>query len=215
MFSILPCMCSRSCQADATCDRSPRFQVCLDAQCPQTHRSAEACGSHLGAVVVALTTWAREQHLTNADLTVLTIAPPPRESHPRRQSRSSLVQTSGFVFSTIHLRDQGSMPAPRSRLSRSLTQSSLSTLRWPHALPRHGKGQATTAMTRPFPQSTDPLHRVVAPNATHPVHATGPNKRARTVPDKVPMHSASRFLRYLRQVPETRDTKRTKQSRTL
>jgi hypothetical protein len=73
-----------------------------------------------------LTTWAREQHLTNADLTVLTIAPPPRESHPRRQSRSSLVQTSGFVFSTIHLRDQGTMPAPRSRLSRSFPHSSRS-----------------------------------------------------------------------------------------
>lgn len=111
MFSILPCMCSRSCQADSTCDRLPRFQVHLEAEHPPVHRSTEACASHLGAMVVAVTTWAREQHLTNADLTVLTIAPPPRENQPGRQSHSDYVQTSGFVFSTIHLRDQGTMPA--------------------------------------------------------------------------------------------------------
>jgi hypothetical protein len=62
-------------------------------------------------MVVALTSWAREQDLTNADLTVLTIEPPPRESHPRQQPHSSCVQTRGFVFSTIRLREQGSIPA--------------------------------------------------------------------------------------------------------
>lgn len=111
MFSILPCMCSRFCQADSTCDHMPRFQVHLDAQNPELHRSVEACASHLGTMVVDLTSWARERHLANADLTVLTIAPPPREGHPRRQSHPGYVQTSGFVFSTIHLRDQSTMRA--------------------------------------------------------------------------------------------------------
>jgi hypothetical protein len=110
MFSILPCMCSRFCQADSTCDRLPRFQVYLDAQQPKVHRSAEACASHLGAMVITMTTWAREQQLASADLTVLTIAPPPRESHQRRQSHPGHVETSGFVFSTIHLQDQGTTP---------------------------------------------------------------------------------------------------------
>ena len=55
MFSILPCTCSRFCQADSTCDRLPRFQVYLEAQDPQVHRIAEACASHLGVMVVTLT----------------------------------------------------------------------------------------------------------------------------------------------------------------
>jgi hypothetical protein len=111
MFSILPCMCSHFCQADSTCDRSPRFQVYLEARHPKIHRSAEACASHLGTMVIAMTMWAREQQIADADLTVLTIAPPSRESRPRRQSRPSYVETSGFAFSIIHLRDQGTIPA--------------------------------------------------------------------------------------------------------
>jgi hypothetical protein len=107
MFSILPCTCSSFCQADSTCDRRPRFQAHLDVQHPRIHRSIEACASHLGAMVVAMTTWAREQDLTNADLTVLTIEPPPQENRPRRQSHSGRVQTNGFIFSTIHLDESG------------------------------------------------------------------------------------------------------------
>lgn len=110
MFSILPCTCSRFCQADG-CDRLPRFQIHLEAQEPPIYRRAEACASHLGEMVVALTTWAREQQLTNADLNVLTMTPPPRESHPRRQSERSYEETSGFVFSTIHLPGQDTKPA--------------------------------------------------------------------------------------------------------
>jgi hypothetical protein len=105
MFSILPCTCSSSCQADSTCDRVPVFQAHLDAQHPPVHRSAEACASHFGALVVAMTTWAREQDLTDVDLTVLTIEPPSHESHPRQQPHTSCVPTSGLVFSTIHLRE--------------------------------------------------------------------------------------------------------------
>jgi hypothetical protein len=111
MPSILPCMCSRFCQADSTCDHLPRFQIYLDAHHPQIHRSAEACASHLGDVVVTMTAWAREQRLANADLTVMTMSPPPRESHLRRQASPSYVQTSGIVFSVIHLHDQGAMSA--------------------------------------------------------------------------------------------------------
>jgi hypothetical protein len=120
MPSILPCMCSRFCQADSTCDRLPRFQVYLDAQYPQIHRSAEACASHLGAAVVTLTAWAREQRLANADLTVLTVSPPPRENHLRRQSNPSYVQTNGLVFSVIHLHDQDTTPATWEPLAKVL-----------------------------------------------------------------------------------------------
>ncbi len=105
MIDILPCMCSCLCQADSTCDRLPRFQLYLDAKHPSTHWSAEACASHLGNMVVAMSTWAREQQLASADLTVVTITPPSRETHPRRQPNPRYVQTSGFVFSTIHLQD--------------------------------------------------------------------------------------------------------------
>lgn len=107
MFSILPCMCSSFCQADSTCDRRPHFQAHLDAQHPRIHRSTEACASHLGAMVVAMTTWAREQDLTSADLTVLTIEPPPPEDRSRQQSPSGRVHTRGLVFSTIHLGEPG------------------------------------------------------------------------------------------------------------
>jgi hypothetical protein len=55
-------------------------------------------------MVVVLANWAHEQRLASADLTVLTIAPPPRESRLRRQSDLRCVQTNGFVFSTMHLR---------------------------------------------------------------------------------------------------------------
>jgi hypothetical protein len=143
MFSILSCMCSRFCQADSTCDRLPRFQVYLDAQDPQIHRSADACASHLGAMVIALTTWAGEQHLADADLTVLTIAPPPRESHPRRQSHPRYEETRGFVFSTIHLHDQGSIPAAQD----SLTQATGNhTHRWDR------EGPVTSPLARPSPE---------------------------------------------------------------
>lgn len=110
MFSILACTCSRFCQADG-CDRLPRFQILLEAKDPAVSRTAGACASHLGEVVVALTAWAFEQHLPDADLSVLTVTPAPRETHPGRQSRRSSEETSGFVFSTIHLRGEGSIPA--------------------------------------------------------------------------------------------------------
>jgi hypothetical protein len=114
MTGIQPCTCSSACRANSTCDRLPRFQAHLDAvqnaQHPPIHMRTEACASHLGVMVVAMTTWAREQDLTNADLTILTIEPPARESYPGPQSHRSCTQTSGFVFSIIHLGGQGSVP---------------------------------------------------------------------------------------------------------
>jgi hypothetical protein len=62
-------------------------------------------------MVVAITRWADEQRLTNGDLTILAIEPPHSLSHPPSGIRHSRSQTSGFVFSTIHLGDQGRVPA--------------------------------------------------------------------------------------------------------
>jgi hypothetical protein len=69
----------------------------------------EACASHLGVMVVAMTTWARKQDLTNADLYILIIEQPPRESYPKQPRHRRRAQTSGLVFSTIHLGTQESL----------------------------------------------------------------------------------------------------------
>jgi hypothetical protein len=69
-----------------------------------------ACGSHLGTVVAAMAAWAREQGLTDGELTVLTIAPPPRESYPRSRPGRGWTQTSGLIFSIIRLGDQRDRP---------------------------------------------------------------------------------------------------------
>lgn len=115
MTGILPCTCSGACQADRTCARLPRFQARLDtaqdAQHPRIHRHIEACANHLGTMVVVMTTWAREQDLTNADLIILAIEPPPRECYPRRHHHHDCTQTSGFVFSIIHLGELENMRA--------------------------------------------------------------------------------------------------------
>lgn len=107
MTSIRACTCSSACRADSACDGLPRFQAHLDAaqdsQHPRIHMKTEACASHLGTMVAAMTAWAREKDLAHADLTILIIEPPPRESYARRQPRRKRTQTSGLVFSTIHL----------------------------------------------------------------------------------------------------------------
>lgn len=107
MTSIRACTCSSACRADSACDGLPRFQAHLDAaqdsQHPRIHMKTEACASHLGTMVAAMAAWAREEDLAHADLTILIIEPPPRESYARRQPRRRRAQTSGLVFSTIHL----------------------------------------------------------------------------------------------------------------
>ena len=116
MTGILLCTCSCICQADKSCVGLPRFQARLDAardsRRPRIHKRAEACANHLGVMIVAMTTWAHEQDLTDAELTVLTIEPPAWESHPRQQCQHcDCVQTSGLVFSVIHLGRPESAPA--------------------------------------------------------------------------------------------------------
>jgi hypothetical protein len=107
MTSIRACTCSSACRADSACDGLPRFQAHLDAaqdgQHPRIHMKTEACASHLGTMVAAMAAWAREEDLAHADLTILIIEPPPRESYALRQPRRRRAQTSGLVFSTIHL----------------------------------------------------------------------------------------------------------------
>jgi hypothetical protein len=107
MTGILLCTCSYVCQADRTCIGLPRFQARLDAahdpRRPRIYQRAEACANHLGAVVAAMTTWAHEQDLTDADVTVLIIEPPAWERYLRQDERPDCAQTSGVVFSVIHL----------------------------------------------------------------------------------------------------------------
>jgi hypothetical protein len=115
MNDLLSCTCINACQADAGCHFPPGFQarldVARDGQKPPIRMRANACARHLGAVVVAITRWADEQHLTNGDLAILAIEPPPRLSRPSSGSRHSRSQTSGFVFTTIHLGDQEGVAA--------------------------------------------------------------------------------------------------------
>ena len=107
MTSIRACTCSNACRADSACDRLPCFQAHLDAvqgtQHRRIHLRTEACASHLGTMVTALATWAREKDLADAELTILIIEPPVRASDAQRQSRHGRAQTSGLVFSTIKL----------------------------------------------------------------------------------------------------------------
>lgn len=65
----------------------------------------------LGTMVAAMAAWAREEDLAHADLTILIIEPPPRESYARRQPRRRRAQTSGLVFSTIHLGERDNAAA--------------------------------------------------------------------------------------------------------
>ena len=117
MTGILPCTSSRACQADRTCVRLPRFQARLDAdqdvQRPGIHKRTEACANHLGAMVVAMTAWVREHDLGSADLTILTIEPPACESYPGQHQHREYAQTSGFVFSIIHLDEAQTTPADK------------------------------------------------------------------------------------------------------
>lgn len=107
--------CSRACQADRTCVRLPCFQACLEApqraERPRIHKRTEACANHLGAMVIAMTAWAREQDVASADLAILIIEPPACDNYPRRQQASDCSQTSGFIFSIIHIGEPGTGPA--------------------------------------------------------------------------------------------------------
>ena len=55
--------------------------------------------------------WAREKDLADAELTILIIEPPPRESYARRPPGPSRAQTSGLVFSIIQLGERAAVPS--------------------------------------------------------------------------------------------------------
>ena len=101
----LPPMQAHVCQADSTCGRPSRFRARLEAADGRqpVRKSAEACASHLGEMVQALTNWARSHHLTEGQLTVLAIDPPfdgpclPAPADPGGP------EVAGFAFSTIRL----------------------------------------------------------------------------------------------------------------
>jgi hypothetical protein len=103
----LPRMQPHVCQADSTCGHPPRFQARLEAVngTQPVRQNAEACASHLTDMVQALTTWARRQHLTDGELTVLTIDPPSSGSCflvPADHDRPETVALA-LAFSTIRL----------------------------------------------------------------------------------------------------------------
>jgi hypothetical protein len=122
MTGIMLYTCSRTCQADTTCDRIPCFQAHLDAprdaRRPRIQMRTAACACHVGTVVVAMTAWARERDLTNAKLTVLTIQPPRPEWHPAPRPQRCWAQTSGLVFSVIHLDGKETGPCDRKASNR-------------------------------------------------------------------------------------------------
>jgi hypothetical protein len=60
-------------------------------------RSARACGSHMGALVQIMSSWAREGNLTQGRLTVLAIEPTVKGRRPDPGSPASR----GFAFTSI------------------------------------------------------------------------------------------------------------------
>jgi hypothetical protein len=107
MTCPLPRMQAHVCQADSACVRPPCFQARLEAVngTQPVRQNAEACAGHLADMVQALTTWARRQHLTDGQLTVLAIDPPSSGSCllvPADHDRPETVALA-LAFSTIRL----------------------------------------------------------------------------------------------------------------
>lgn len=104
MTGLLRCTRSDTCRAAPGCRRPPRFQAHLyGSQHVRLPERAEACTSHLGAMVQAMTTWARDYGLTETDLLIVTIDPLPGPHCPGLPSHGGCAQADGLVFSTIHL----------------------------------------------------------------------------------------------------------------
>jgi hypothetical protein len=107
MTGLLLCTCFGTCQADRTCQLPSRFQARLDtaphAPSPRVCRRTEACASHFGAMIAAITNWAREHDLSGGDLTIFAIDPPPGASTPGQPPRHGTALAPGLAFSTIPL----------------------------------------------------------------------------------------------------------------
>lgn len=65
------------CQAGHDCARPACFRCLLEARSGSrpARRELLACATHLGAIVVTLTTWAQERRLAGAKVTVLAVDP--------------------------------------------------------------------------------------------------------------------------------------------
>jgi len=100
-----PRMQLHACQAGRACERPPRFQARLEAVngTQPVRKNAEACAAHLTDMVQALTTWARDHHLTEGQLTVLVIDPPLRGSSLLTVAGHGQPETLALAFTTIRL----------------------------------------------------------------------------------------------------------------
>lgn len=104
MTGLLRCTRSDTCQAVPGCLRPPRFQAHLGAdEHIRLPGRTGACPGHLGAMVQAMTAWARDHGLTETDLLIVTIDPLPGPHCPGLPSAGGSAQADGLVFSTIHL----------------------------------------------------------------------------------------------------------------
>ncbi len=96
-----------TCQAADVCSHPPCFQARLEAAGrSQTHRvrkEADACAGHLGNMVQALTAWARAHGLTDGELTVLAVDPPPAGIPPALRAIQEEPDSHALAFSTMRL----------------------------------------------------------------------------------------------------------------
>ena len=200
MTDLLSCICLNACQADAGCHFPPRFQARLDAirdgQRPRIRMRTNACARHFGTVVVAITTWADEQHLTDGDLTI------PQSNRPlagvtRRRGHvvadrkpvASAFSTSAWVSRRAYR--PTCIPLPPAPL-----------MAMPNFAQIRGKGPGRYR-TRPFLQSPARSTRPTLYDPFCPCHrtkSTGPR-----CTDEPPVHRTLRFSSYSRLHKCTRD----------
>lgn len=91
------------CDANASCQHAPCFQVQLDARPGQAHRRADACAYHVPDVIQALRAWAAERDLADGQLTILAIEPVAGARVPGPPGDAARPGLRSFAFSTIPL----------------------------------------------------------------------------------------------------------------
>jgi hypothetical protein len=100
-----PARSTRACQADRDCTSIPRFQARLEAAngARPVRLNVRACAHHFADAAQALTDWACARHITNGQVTVLVIDPPPCGVLPEPPFDQRLAQAPGLAFTTIPL----------------------------------------------------------------------------------------------------------------
>jgi hypothetical protein len=75
----------RACQSGTACQAAPWFQALLQTPTGTSPVciAAQACATHIGAVVQNLTAWAHEHGITEGQVAVLTIDPVPLDTQPQ------------------------------------------------------------------------------------------------------------------------------------